>query len=167
MTWQRKFRSLTKKLLQRKGAIKTHAGFSHVHRRGGQRPQRGDFQGPAGLQHGLCPSETELGGISERLQMMVHHTGVLRATLTPACCLPRDRLPTSTWGGTALRILGSNSMVCFCREGIKGKHKKSTPGPQLHTDFTAVQPHAPPGNLTPASLGPSVPGCDPLRPESM
>lgn len=140
-------------------------GFSHVHRREGQRPWRGDFQGPAGLQHGLCPSETELGGISERLQMMVHQTGVLRATLTPSCCFPRDYLLTSTWGGPALHILGSNSMVCFCREGIK--HKKSTPGPQFHTDFTAVQPHAPPGNLIPTSLGPSVPMCDPLRPEGI
>ena len=95
---------------------------------------------------------------------MVHQTGVLRATLTPSCCFPRDYLLTSTWGGTALHILGSNSMVCFCR-GIK--HKNSTPGPQLHTDFTAVQPHAPPGNLIPTSLGPSVPVCDPLRPEGM
>lgn len=134
---------------------------SPMHTEGEGRDHGGeDFQGPSGLQHGLCLIETELGGISERLQMMVHHTGVLRATLTPTpAAFPGMYLPTSTWGGTALCILGSNSMVCFCREGIKDKHKSQ---PQdLSYTLTSQQPNLMllQGNLTPTSLGPSVPEC--------
>lgn len=120
------------------------ARASPMHTEGEGRDHGGDFQGPSGLQHGLCPSETELGGISERLQMMSTSHRSPQSTLTPACCFPQgSATPTSTWGGTATTHW-VHSMVCFCREGIKDKHKKSTQDLSC-TDFMA-QPHAPPGN---------------------
>lgn len=76
------------------------AGFSHAHRRGRAETTEGRLSRTLRSSARLCPSETELGGILKIPNDGTSHRSPQSHSDTHLL-LSQDRLPTSTWGGTA------------------------------------------------------------------